>query len=87
MTASDCHEEPEVTLLMIFCYTCRQELSIIIIREILPSNSGNGCRDPQLDIRRSWVILGKSERKDCRSQRGQGHHKDIFRISEPGHRD
>ena len=68
---------------MIFCYTCRQEPSLTVIREAYLAADGNRCRHPQPDIRQCSGVLRKRVRKDCRSQRDWGHHKNMVPWSQP----
>ena len=50
---------PPLTLLMIFSYTCSQEPSITVIREVSPATDGNRCRDSQANIR--WSLGNPAE--------------------------
>lgn len=49
-----CHElNPPLTLLMIFCYFCRDLSSIIVIQGNLPSNHENRLINPQPNLRQN----------------------------------
>jgi hypothetical protein len=62
-------ESSPMTLLMVFCYTCRQEPSIILSERLNSTADGNRCRDSQPNIRQNLGIMWKSRVKNWRSQK------------------
>ena len=64
-----------MTLLMVFCYTCRQEPSITHTRSFTQQLMETDAKTYSQTLGRAWEILGKRGRKYWRNRRGQGHHK------------
>jgi hypothetical protein len=65
---------------MMFCYTHREEPSIII-REASSSNGWEQMQTHSQTLGRAWEILPKRMKKDCRSWRSQSQHKKTHRIN------
>ena len=61
--------------LMIFSYTCRKDRSLIFIRGFTQKLRGENAETHSQSLGGAQGILQKPGRKDCRSQRGQGHQK------------
>lgn len=79
-------ESQPLAVLMIFCYTCRQEPSINVFWEASPRSYWKQQRPIAKHLSGAWGILWKRGRKDWSRQRGQRHHKTLQKQTTLVHR-